>query len=407
MKTITTCRACWSDDLEPIFSLGQHYVSDFREDDSLPNRYPLEAIICNDCMLVQLRHTVPSEEMYHSNYGFKSGISDSIKDDLKDAVSTALEYANAPRTWLDIASNDGTLLSFVPNSIHRTGVDPITKYCKEAKQYADTIHNRFFDLIPFTSHPDGNEAVYDKFDVITSISCFYDMDKPNDFVGDVSKVLSRDGIWLIQQNYLLPTLQLGAIDNFCFEHLEYYTLMSLEPLLRRHGLEVIDVSTSMVNGGSLRTIVGHKGLHPINPSVEAQRVIELEAKLDKIDTYFQFAVDAMKNIQDLKILVDTLKSDGKTIAILAASTRGATIWQCAGIDHKQIDYAVERNGEKVGKYFSALGIKIISEARFRENHPDYALVGPWFYGQEIIDREKQYLDDGGFLIIPLPEVKIV
>jgi NDP-4-keto-2,6-dideoxyhexose 3-C-methyltransferase len=407
MYEATTCRSCWSDELTEIVNLGQHYVSDFREDDSKPNKYPLIAVICEECKLVQLKYTVPSKEMYHENYGFKSGISDTIKADLKDIVSTALEFADHPKTWLDIASNDGTLLSFVPNSIHRTGVDLIAKYCEEAEAHADHIINGYFGLAPFTSYTGDGTPVYDTFDVITSISCFYDMNWPNDFVSDVSKILAKDGTWVIQQNYLLPTLELGAIDNFCFEHLEYYTLLSLEPLLGRHGLEVLDVSTSTVNGGSIRTVVGHRGQYTVGSSVQQQRDVEHEAELENTATYLEFAGRANKNIHDLRTLVTALKSEGKSIAILAASTRGATIWQAAGLTSEDIDYAVERNHEKVGKYFSPMGIRIISEGKFRENRPDYAIIGPWFFAEEIIDRERKYLSAGGYLIKPLPEVEII
>lgn len=399
MRTIQTCRACWSDDLEEILDLGEQYVSDFRGDKTKPNKYPVVAVICKDCLLVQLRHTTPSPEMYHENYGFKSGISDSIKADLKDVVSTALEYVDRCRNWLDIASNDGTLLSYVPTSIHRTGVDPITKYCDEAEEHADTILNEFFSADEF--------ATDQRFDVITSISCFYDMDKPNEFVGDVARVLDDRGIWVIQQNYLMHTLELGAIDNFCHEHLEYYTLASLEPLLERHGLEVIDLSTSNVNGGSLRTIVAKKGAYPISGSVENQRQAERDAGLLEIATYKLFARRAMVNLAKLRELVDRLKKEGSTIAILAASTRGATIWQSAGIGKKQITYAVERNPEKVGKQFSAIGIPIVSEAQFRQDGPEYAIVGPWFFLPEVVDREAAYLDAGGHLITPLPEVTVI
>lgn len=387
------CRSCQSENITEFLDLGEQYVSDFRTDNSKPPKYPLQAVICENCMLVQLNFTTPSGEMYHKNYGFKSGISNSIKNDLKDVVSTALEYQENPRTWLDIASNDGTLLSFVPQSIYRVGVDPIEKYCKEAEAYADKIINGFFTA-------GGHKS--SGYDVITSISCFYDMDDPNKFVVDVEQVLANKGIWVIQQNYLLTTMQLGAVDNFCHEHLEYYTLLSLEHLLKRHGLEVIDISTSMVNGGSLRTIVARQGDYPVQDSVEIQRTIEVDAGINKLETYKSFSDSAMKNIQDLKNLVDKLKNEDKNIAILAASTRGATIWQCAGFTDKQIDYAIERNPEKVGKMFSAIGVPIISEEEARKRNPDYMIIGPWFFADEIVDREKDYLEKGGKLIQPLP-----
>lgn len=398
MRTITKCRSCKSKDLEQLLDLGEQRTSDFRSDKTLTPAYPIVGVICKKCMLVQLKHTTPSADMYHENYGFKSNVSNSIKDDLKDIVFHTLSLKDNPSTWLDIASNDGTLLSYVPENTFKVGVDPIKFLCEEAKKHANLIINDFFPV---------KDMPVVEFDTITSISCFYDMDDPNAFVAGVRDVLAEDGIWTIQQNYLLPTMQLGAIDNFCHEHLEYYTLLSLEPLLMRHGLEVIDVSTSMVNGGSIRTVVAHKGAFPVQDSVEKQRTIEKDAKLDTFKPYREFAESAEKNIEDLNILVTSLVADGKKVAILAASTRGSTIWQAAGFDKTLIDYAIERNPNKVGKYFSAIGIPIISEEEARELKPDYMICGPWFFSTEIIAREEKYINDGGSIILPLPKVEIV
>jgi SAM-dependent methyltransferase len=397
MKTITKCRSC-DGDIKEILDLGVQFTSDFRKDNSDTPAYPIVAVKCDKCHLVQLRDTTPSHEMYHDNYGFKSGVSNSIKDDLKDNVENALEFNPKAENWLDIASNDGTLLSYVPKSIYRVGIDPITKYCKMAEEHADLIVNNFFS---------AELLKYFKFDVITSISCFYDMDDPNAFVEGVASVLKKNGIWIVQQNYLLPTMQLNAVDNFCHEHLEYYTLLSMEPLLERHGLEIIDLSTSMVNGGSLRTIIAHKGQRPVLDSVANQRRIEKEYGLETDAPYERFANDVWKNLYDLKQFVIEAKKDNKSVAILAASTRGATIWQAANLGPEQIDYAIERNPEKVGKYFNAIHVPIISEEEARKRNPDYMIVGPWFFAQEIIDREKDYITNGGCLIVPLPKFEFV
>lgn len=410
MKTITKCRSC-DGTVTEFLDLGTQYTSDFREDDSKTPAFPLVAVLCDSCFLVQLRDTTPSEVMYHENYGFKSGVSNSIKEDLRDVVASTLArtWMDKPSTWLDIASNDGTLLSYVPKSIYRVGCDPITKYCKLAVEHADEIVNEFFSAKPFEQQ--GKDAVpqgsYDQFDIITSISCFYDMDDPNLFVADVAKVLASDGLWTIQQNYLLPTMELNAVDNFCHEHLEYYTLLSLEPLLERHGLEVVDLSTSMVNGGSLRTFVAHKGAYPTQDSVEKQRAIEQDAKLNTKEPYERFAHDVWKNIRELRMYVKDQLKDGKRVAILAASTRGATIWQAADLGPLQICYAVERNPEKVGKYFNAIGVPIVSEEYARKDKPDVMIIGPWFFASEIIDREKDYIDAGGVLVNPLPTLEII
>lgn len=399
MRTIINCRSCGSANLQEILDLGFQYLSDFREDDSKPSSIPLVALLCMGCMLVQLRDTAPSGDMYHENYGFKSGVSNSIKQDLNDVVLLGQLMNPDAYVWLDIASNDGTLLSFVPDTIMRVGVDPIGFLCEEAKQHADFVFNDFFSADVMKDMPLA--------DVVTSISCFYDMDDPNQFVSDVAKVMKQSSIWIIQQNYLLTTMQLDAVDNFCHEHLEYYTLLSLEPLLERHGLEVIKVETSMINGGSIRTVVANKGARVPDESVEKQRQIELEYGLDKLASYQRFARDVTKNLTALKELVDEINDNGETVFILAASTRGSTIWQAAGIDSSNVGYAVERNPAKVGRYFSAIGIPIISEVEAHKLKPDYMIIGPWFFADEIIDRERGYLEAGGKLIKPLPQLEVI
>lgn len=401
MQPITECRACKGADLTEFLDLGEQYLSDFRDDDSKPPKYPIVAVICGGCDLVQLKHTTPQNEMYHERYGFKSGVSDSIKNDLRDIVLHAQTYKDNPKSWLDIASNDGTLLSYAPQNAHRVGVDPVGFLCLQATEHADLIINDYFE----------QEALQNfalpYFDVITSISCFYDMPDPSQFVKDVKSVLSGDGIWIIQQNYLLTTMQLSAVDNFCHEHLEYYTLLSLENLLDRFGLEVNEVLLSDVNGGSIRTVVSNKGAFPVDGSVEKQRQAEQEHGLDTLKPYKKFAESVYGQLDVLKGMVVDLKAEGKTLAILAASTRGATIWQSAGIGPDLVDYAIERNPVKVGKWFSSVGVPIISEKEARERKPDYMLVGPWFFLGELVDREAEYLDNGGRLITPLPKARVV
>lgn len=398
MRTITNCRSCGHDILLDVLNLGKQYVSDFRDDKELPPQYPLEVVYCNSCKLVQLKHTTPSYEMYHERYGFKSGVNDTLKADLKEVVDQALEVKPDARAWLDIASNDGTLLSYVPGGIYRAGVDPITKLCDEARQHANSIVNDFFKPEAFGKND---------FDVVTSISMFYDLDDPNGFVAGVEQVMADKAVWVIQQNYLLTTLQLGAIDNICHEHLEYYTLESLENLLDRHGLEVFKLSTSMINGGSIRTFVARKGDYPVEPSVMVQRGIELEAALADYRTYRRFGEDAFSRLAGLRDLVYSLAKQEKTIFIYGASTRGATIWQAAGLGPEQIECAVERNPDKVGKRFSAINVLIISEEDARQYGPDYILIGPWFVADEIIARERDLLSSGTKAIIPLPYLRVI
>lgn len=397
MKTITECRACNSNRLKDVINLGEQYLSDFRDDDIKPPKYPLDVVLCENCKLVQLRHTTPSHEMYHERYGFKSGVNNTIKADLKDVVRHALEYVPKPKNWLDIASNDGTLLSYVPEGIYTVGTDPIEKLCDEAVTKAHKIVYDFFK-------PENFEK--EEFDVITSISMFYDLDDPNAFVEGVKSVLKKDGVWVIQQNYLLTTIELNAVDNICHEHLEYYSLIALENLLNKFDLEINHVSTSMINGGSFRTIVSNKGTFPVDTSVDEQRQKEYDLKLDTSQPYYAFGNAVRKQLHDLNSLIRDITSEGHKCYIYGASTRGGTIWQGANLDVELLEKAVERNPDKVGKKIASIGVPIISEEQARDEHPSYMLVSPWFFAEEFKIREAEYVKNGGALIFPLPVLEI-
>lgn len=391
-----TCRSCGGDRLTEVLSLGNQYLSDFRTDDQKPPRYPLDLFFCHDCYLVQLGVTAPRHLMYHERYGFKSGVNDTIRADLKSVVEQVLDR-RMPDNWLDIASNDGTLLSYVPKSIYRLGVDPIGKLCAEAEQHASRIVNGFF-------HPDYLAG--HKFDVITSISMFYDLDDPNEFVAGVKSVLADDGLWVIQQNYLGATLRLGAIDNVCHEHITYFSLLALEKLLDRHDLQVVHVSESSINGGSFRTLVTRKGVHIPDESVRAMRNREFAAGLHGTVPYEKFGRGVGENLRELNRLLREERGHGRSVYIYGASTRGGTLWQAANLDNTLVQKAVERNPEKVGKTIASIGVPIISEKQARAEQPDYMLISPWFLGPEFEEREAEYLRRGGHFIYPLPAVRM-
>lgn len=394
------CRSCGSNELDLVINLGNQYLSDFRTDDKKPNKYPLELLKCKECHFVQLKETAPFNEMYTENYGFKSGVNDTIKADLKDIAEQGMRYTKGNRV-LDIASNDGTLLSNYPKNYYKIGVDPIKKLCIEAREHADLIINEFFPV----KNPRRFDGV--KFDIITAISCFYDVENPDTFLGAMADLLEDDGVLIIQQNYILATLQNNAYDNICHEHIGYHSLMSMEHLFKRHGLEVVDVSTSMVNGGVLRTVVQKVGVGKPTLAVEKQRQIEAEYHLDSMIPYDTFRQNVERTAKDLKTLIDNINLDGKKCYIYGASTRGGTIWQYVGLDVKDLPFAVDRNPDKVGKVIASIGVPIISEEQARRDKPDYMLVSIWFFHDSVISREYNYLEAGGKLIFPLPKLEII
>jgi SAM-dependent methyltransferase len=399
------CRSCHTAGLTEVLDLGDQYLSDFRDDDRRPPRWPLTLMLCRACGLLQLRDTTPRELMYHDRYGFRSGVNEAIRADLRSIVEHALAARPGARRWLDIACNDGTLLSFVPQEVHRVGIDPVATFEPESRRHADRIIVDFFDPRWFAPGPDGQD--HERFDVITCSSMFYDLDDPNGFVSDVAKVLAPDGVWVIQQNYALTMLELGAVDNVCHEHITYWSLAALEHLLDRHGLEVNHVLLSGVNGGTFRTEVSHRGTRPVGPSVAVQRDLEARARLHEPGTWYRFAARMRKAFDDLRRLIDEINAAGKRCYIYGASTRGGTIWQAAGLTVRDLPFAVERQPAKIGRTIASIGVPIISEEQARADHPEYMLVAPWFLREVFIERERDYLRAGGKLIFPLPDLETV
>jgi NDP-4-keto-2,6-dideoxyhexose 3-C-methyltransferase len=399
------CRSCHRAGMVEVLDLGRQYLSDFRDDDRRPPQWPLVLMLCEGCGLLQLRDTTPRDLMYHDRYGFRSGVNEAIRADLRGVVDHALAVRPGAARWLDIACNDGTLLSFVPDRIYRVGVDPVAAFEPESRRHADRIVVDFFDPARFASGRPDQAA--ERFDVITSVSMFYDLDDPNGFVADVAEVLEDGGIWLIQQNYALTMLELGAVDNVCHEHITYWSLAALEQLLDRHGLQVGDVHLSGVNGGSIRTLVWRRGTHPVGASVPLQREREARAGLHLPATWREFGARARQAFGDLRRLIDGINAAGERCYLYGASTRGGTILQGAGLTVADLPYAVERQPAKVGRKIASVGVPIISEEQARADHPEFMLVSPWFFRDVFVERERDYLAAGGRLIFPLPDLDIV
>jgi len=401
---VYACRSCGSRKLKDIVSLGIQYLSDFSSSRRKPEKYPLELILCNKCNLLQLKRTAPQNSLYTERYGYRSGINKTMKDELKGIVDKSIEKVKLPKksVVVDIGANDGTLLSFYSKNYFRVGIEPIKKFAKECRKHADVVINDFFNYKSYAEKLNSKKAR-----IITAISCFYDIDNPNQFLSDIKRILDKDGIFVVQQNYLAGMLRQNAFDNIVHEHLEYYSLLSLEHLLNRHDLEVFDVELSDVNGGSFRTFISHKGSMRINQRVIDLREYEKKLKLNSAKIYKDFASRVRKTKKILYNLLVKLKNTGKSVYLYGASTRGNTILQFCNLNNKLIRAAVERNSEKWGKNIASVGIPIISEEQGRLEKPDYMLVLPWFFKEEFLQREKNYLKSGGHFIFPLPKVEIV
>src|ERR1700722_3500749 len=397
----TSCRSCASADLISVMDFGNLYVSNFPDvpESSLCPRVPLELLLCAGCGLVQLRHTTPPEWLYR-RYWYKSGVSATMRAALADVTSNAARFTSLEPgdNVLDIGCNDGTLLrSYSVEGIRRTGFEPAENLMPEASVGTDRIVNDFFSARP---------VLGDRFRVITSIAMFYDLEDPNAFVSDIASVLAEEGVWIIEMHYLPQVLARNAFDAICHEHLEYYSLNALEPLLERHGLVVADAETNDVNGGSLRVYVVHRdspaaSIPARRARVEALRARERSVNLLQPRTYSEFYDRIHRIGERLCRYVGSERDRNRQVSVYGASTKGNTLLQVFGLDRRLMRSEAERNPEKWGKFTVGTWIPIVSEAEARA-HADDFLVLPWHFLNEIQARERDFLQRGGKLIVPLP-----
>lgn len=415
IKIISSCRVCGNKNLLPILSLGEQYVTNFVEstNEETP-RIPLELALCpsnsGGCGLLQLKHTTPPEFLYGKHYWYRSGVNQTMKDELADVAGKieAITDLKAGDAVLDIGCNDGTTLrSYKTRGLKLIGIDPATNMTPFSKEGTTKIINDFFNHEAIK-----RELGEVKFKAITAIAMFYDLDNPNSFLADIVKCLDPEGVFIIQQNYLVGMLEQTAFDNICHEHLEYYSLLSLENLLKRHGLEVFDVEERAINGGSFRTYIRFAGSKtPLSQGeesrVEAIRAKERQLGLDGRKIYEEFASRVKAIADKLYSFVKEEVGKGKNVYVYGASTRGNTTLQFSGLDCRLIKAAAERNPDKWGKKTVGTLIPIISEEQARSEKPDYFLILPWYFLEEFKMRERDFLKNGGKFIVPLPEFKIL
>jgi NDP-4-keto-2,6-dideoxyhexose 3-C-methyltransferase len=417
MITRQTCRVC-NGTFDSVLSLGEQFVSNFLSPEQPDGeKAPLDLVLCRNCGLLQLRHTVSGEAMYQ-NYWYRSGTNQTMRNALADIANTAekLLSLQAGDSVLDIGCNDGTLLaSYKTKGIFRIGFDPAENLAAFSRKVADQVVNGFFAAEDFDRNPDLKTH---RPMIVTSIAMFYDLEDPNRFVADVKKIMDPEGLWIVQMSYLPLMLKQHDFGNICHEHLEYYSLQSLEYLLKLHDFVVSDMQLNDVNGGSVRVSIRNRGADEARfgdaayrqlaaARVSAFRAAEAKMGLGETSTYRQFAVWVERIKDDVSRFICEQVRRGKKVAVYGASTKGNVMLQYFGLDRGMITAASERNPDKWGKVTVGTRIPIVSEEEARTAKPDFFLVLPWHFVEEFRDREKNYLLDGGRFIVPLPHFTLI
>ena len=406
---IEKCRVCKGSNLETIIDIGLFYPTSFfpRDKNVSMEKEPLQLALCMECGLVQLNHSFETETLYGSNYGYRSGLNQSMVKHLEEITLHARSLVNLQKgeLVLDIGSNDGTLLkNFTDESLNLCGIDPTGK--KFANYYSPEVN-----LIPNFFSRDLIKAEYGekKAKIITSIAMFYDLEDPIEFASGICDVLDDEGVWIFEQSYFPSMLDANSYDTICQEHLEYYSLSQIDWILSRVGLKICDIKLTSANGGSFMVTAAK---NKSNVKVNSEKIgyflsQEKSRKLDQVETYSEFNSNIQKHRDEVKQFISSVKASGKKMFGYGASTKGNVILQYCDLDSSDFPFILEVNEDKFGAHTPGTNIPIISEQEGRSQNPDYLFVLPWHFKENIIKREKEFLNSGGKLVFPLPKLEII
>jgi hypothetical protein len=408
MEKINKCRISGESDLVDILSLGDQYLTgvfpNSKEEEI--TKGPLDLVWAKESGLLQLKHSYDLGEMYGDNYGYRSGLNSSMVEHLTNKINSLenLVQLNSNDIVIDIGSNDATSLKAYNNPCVKVGIDPTGMKFKD--YYTDDI-----TLIPdfFTKELFTNKFQNKKAKIVTSIAMFYDLEDPKKFANDIYEILDDNGIWHFEQSYMPSMLKTNAYDTICHEHIEFYSLKVVKELLESVNLKIIDVQTNSINGGSFAVTASRSdAIYSVNEVlIDWMLFQEKQMKLDTISPYLAFKDRIFEHRDSLRKLILSLVKSGKKVYGYGASTKGNVLLQFCEFTSEEIPFIAEVNQEKFGKYTPGTHIKIISEEEAKINKPDYFLVLPWHFKDNILAREKEYLKTGVKFIFPLPEIEII
>ena len=406
---INKCRICSNNSVNEILKLEPQYIATTFVTDNEDNpmakiKIPLTLILCKKCGLVQLKETVRPDLLY-KNYFYRTAINETMKRDLQDVVNYAVENVKTESNdvVVDIGANDCTMVSMYPDHLKRFGIEPATNIDWSNVSESITVVNDYFskDIVLKATN-------YKKAKIISATAMFYDFDDPNVVTKDIKDILHEDGVCVIQVSYLLDTIRDMNFYDVVHEHLEYYSLKSINYLMERNGLKVIDATTNFVNGGSLRVLVTHKDSRRPK-SKRYQEILDEEEKwnLEELDTYVQYEQKIKDIIKKSREFIVNEIENGGTVIGLGASTKGNVLLQICRIGKDLLPYISDRNKEKVGLRTLGTDIEIISEEKARKINPSAMLVIPWNFKEEILSREQNFIRNGGKMLFLMPKPYIV
>jgi SAM-dependent methyltransferase len=407
-RTDAHCRSCGSTQLSIFLSLGDLPLSDGLLEarqlvDNEP-RYPLDVAFCATCSLVQILETVPPEELFGADYPYFSSFTDTLlrhsEANVKERI--AERKLGSGSLVVELASNDGYLLQYYKASgVPVLGIDPAPGPVAAARAKGiDTLEAFFGVEIAKKLAAEGRRA-----DVIHANNVLAHVADTNGFVEGIATLLKDDGVAVIECPYVKDLIEHGEFDTIYHEHLCYFSVTALRALFSRHGLYITRVVPLSIHGGSLRVFVEKQN----RPEQSVYDYIESEQRLglDRLDYYADFSNRVNQIRTELNALLQGLKERKARIVGYGAAAKGTIMLNYVGIGQETLDFVVDRNTHKQGRFIPGVRLPIASPERVLAEQPDYVLILPWNFKDEIMAQQAEYRRRGGKFIVPVPRPTII
>jgi SAM-dependent methyltransferase len=368
--------------------------------------YPLHAFVCDRCFLVQVEEYVGPERIF-DEYAYFSSYSDAWLQHARtyaDMIVSRLELDRSSQV-VELGSNDGYLLQyFVTKGIPVLGVEPARNVAAVAvaKGIATTAQLFGRETAAALVH-EGRQA-----DLLIGNNVLAQVPDLNGFVAGMKQLLKPHGVITMEFPHLLRLMDENQFDTIYHEHFSYFSFMVAERIFAKHGLTLFDVEELWTHGGSLRIYARHAedDTRPVGHRVGALRMREKTAGLDRIDRYATFAERVEETKRKLLQFLIAAKRENKSVVGYGAPGKGNTLLNYCGIRTDFLDYTVDRNPYKHGRFLPGTHIPIFHPEKIKETRPDYVLILPWNLKDEIIAQLAEIRTWGGQFVIPIPALEI-